>query len=297
MVWKDTKAFRFIRKNFGSVAFAIVVISLFSGLLLYSSLWPPLAVVESNSMEHSDSNSYFGIIDTGDLVLVQKADSYGQVRTYVDSYVGQNNFGDYGDVIIYRPYGSYAVTPVIHRAIVLLQYNVSSSSFDIPSMANLPIEKWAHDGISDGRWWSLSGDLEIFHVGYKDQTITVDLHFLAGYHHGGLITKGDHNGMVDQFSGSNVCQEPILQSWIMGVAKMEVPWFGLVPLWAGGHFYPYGSGVHANSWTDLFIAITLILGVPIALDLTTTIMKHRGVDIWARPKRALRHLYHILIRR
>ena len=47
----------------------------------YSGNWPPMVVIESGSMEHDDNPLYqepgythLGVIDTGDLVIVKKAE-------------------------------------------------------------------------------------------------------------------------------------------------------------------------------------------------------------------------------
>lgn len=270
----------------GIIFAVLAVVIIIGALFVYSGIWPPLVVVESGSMEHSDTTSYIGIIDTGDMVLVQKATSYDQLDTYVGSFSsGHKSFGDYGDVIIYQRYGSSQYTPVIHRAIIYLEYNATSSRFDAPSLADFPSDRWGHDGVSDGVWWSMTGSLEIYHVGYRDQTIRIPLDDLVKYKHGGLITKGDHNDLIDQNSVAPICREPVLQGWLVGVAKGELPWFGLLKLWVSGQFTPYGPGVHANSWTDMFICIFFIIAIPVGLDVATVLMKRKGIDIWARPRK------------
>lgn len=271
------------------IIFAIIAVVIIIGaLFVYSGIWPPLVVVESGSMEHSDTTSYIGIIDTGDMVLVQKATSYDQVSTYVESYgTGHKTFGDFGDVIIYQRYGSSQYTPVIHRAIINLEFNSTSSRFDAPSLADFPTNLWAHDGASDGAWWSMTGDLAIYNVGYKNETVHIPLGDLAKYKHGGFITKGDHNDMIDQNTISPICREPVLQGWLVGEAKGELPWFGLLKLWVSGQFTPYGPGVHANSWTDMFICIFFIIAIPVGLDVATILFKRKGIDIWAKPKKWL----------
>lgn len=271
------------------IIFAIIAVVIIIGaLFVYSGIWPPLVVVESGSMEHSDTTSYIGIIDTGDMVLVQKATSYDLVSTYVESYgTGHKTFGDFGDVIIYQRYGSSQYTPVIHRAIINLEFNSTSSRFDAPSLADFPTNLWAHDGASDGAWWSMTGDLAIYNVGYKNETVHIPLGDLAKYKHGGFITKGDHNDMIDQNTISPICREPVLQGWLVGEAKGELPWFGLLKLWVSGQFTPYGPGVHANSWTDMFICIFFIIAIPVGLDVATILFKRKGIDIWAKPKKWL----------
>ena len=42
---------------------------------------------------------------------------------------GHRTFGDYGDVIIYERYGRSDQTPIIHRAMLRLEYNATSISF------------------------------------------------------------------------------------------------------------------------------------------------------------------------
>ena len=123
------------------LAFAIVL----AGLYIYCDNWPPLVVVESSSMQHSNTTSYIGVIDTGDIVLVQKASSNSDVTTYVQGEeTGYSTYGEYGNVIVYdRPTSS---TPVIHRAIIYLEYNESSNSFDAPSLANFPTSQWSVTG-------------------------------------------------------------------------------------------------------------------------------------------------------
>src|SRR3989304_995909 len=59
---------------------AVVVVALvFGAVLAYTQVWPPMVVVESNSMQHSSDESFIGVIDTGDLVLVQAARAKGGV--------------------------------------------------------------------------------------------------------------------------------------------------------------------------------------------------------------------------
>src|SRR5207237_10394524 len=52
------------------IAGAIVALFL-GGLYVYSGVWPPLVVVESSSMSHSDAESKLVVIDTGDMVFQQ----------------------------------------------------------------------------------------------------------------------------------------------------------------------------------------------------------------------------------
>ena len=59
-----------------------MVIAILSGLWAYTGSWPPLVVVESNSMIHSEQGEV-GSIDAGDLVLVNSPQKTDQIVTSV----------------------------------------------------------------------------------------------------------------------------------------------------------------------------------------------------------------------
>src|SRR3989337_1354127 len=59
----------------------LVVLIVFGIIFLYTQNWPPEVVVESRSMQHNDTESSIGVIDTGDIVLVQVAPAKPQDRT------------------------------------------------------------------------------------------------------------------------------------------------------------------------------------------------------------------------
>ena len=277
----------------------LILAMLFGGMLIYSGMWPPVYVVESASMQHSDSRSYLGIIDTGDLVIVQSSDG-GGVRTYVESYPdGRSSFGDYGDVIVYERYGSSDYTPIIHRAMLRLEYNATSNSFDVPSLSGLPDDKWGNGGLQAGRWWNLTGQVDIYDVGYRSAILSVDLSSLLSYYaerglaHDGLITMGDHNvirvngdyvGVYDQ-STSTICREPVRDEWIVGEAKKEVPWLGLIKLWVNGDM---PDSTPENSKTAILAVLALVIALPLAIDVVDALLQKRGIDVWARLKECVR---------
>ena len=72
--------------------------------------------------------------------------------------------------------------------------------------------------------------------------------------------------------------------WIDGVARGEIPWFGLLKLWISG---PTPTSVPENSKTDLFIAIGLIIGVPILIDVAGFVLERKGIDFWGGVRRRL----------
>lgn len=97
------------------VAFLVVAVIL-SIVYAYSGSVTPLVAVQSGSMEH---NTTTGLLDqnngiyVGDVVLIHKV----QVVTNKEGKAtNHQSFGDYGDVIVYRPNGDEHATPIIHRA-------------------------------------------------------------------------------------------------------------------------------------------------------------------------------------
>ena len=78
-------------------------------LYLFAGTWPAVVTIESESMVPN--------MNVGDLVLVVDEDRFGSLTTWDEGqWTGHRSFGDYGDVIIYRPNGADSVHPIIHRA-------------------------------------------------------------------------------------------------------------------------------------------------------------------------------------
>ncbi|MCX9011825.1 MAG: S26 family signal peptidase [Candidatus Methanoperedens sp.] len=76
-------------------------------------LWSPMVAVESGSM--------IPHIQIGDIILVESIDRT-KVTTYEEGkQSGYISFGEYGDVVLYRPYGKKDVTPIIHRAMYYVE--------------------------------------------------------------------------------------------------------------------------------------------------------------------------------
>jgi len=276
------------KKYKGAVLFirdACVALLLVGTMLLamyaYTGLWPPLVVIESNSMMHSEDNtSYVGVIDTGDMVLVKDVDRVGDIETYVEGFVsGHRTYGDFGDVLIYNSGGDSSSTPIIHRAMLYLEEN-GDGTYTCEALQYLPEDKWR---TSDSRdtWDSLSSTLTILDVGYRDLLVVIGVDRLHGT---GFITKGDHNSAIDQ-SQSISSYRPVELDWVVGKARGELPWFGLLKLWATGTL---GSASPPNSVTNLGICMTLIVIGPI---LTDVLMTHRTRKRIAARREAARQEY------
>jgi signal peptidase len=254
------------------IVVALVVVAIVLGALyVYGGRWPPMVVVESESMQHSDEWSYVGVIDTGDLTLVRILDKSGPVVTWVEGRDSDySTYGEFGDVIIYHKNGLTQTTPIIHRAIVRIEYNAATGSYDVPSM-----------GLEDVHNFFIIPDFTSYHTGEAETVnlvinITVILNNFnrnpAVDPHGGIITKGDHNREVDQYSlpawtgpgapppGVSRLVEPVEDEWIVGVARGEIPWFGLIKLWARGQTEAHPPP--QNSGSNLVISVVLLLVAP-----------------------------------
>ena len=240
--------------------------------------WPPFMAVESRSMQHSDNSSAIGIIDTGDVVVVSALQDSGRVRTYLGSMLdGYHKFGEYGDVIVYQ--APNEDVPIVHRAFCNLVYNSTAYGFDIPELASLPNGTWTS---TDGGWQGLTGWVEVYHVGYADVTVYIDVREILGSMddtpHSGLITMGDNNwkeienerfGVVDQ---GNLVKEPIRLEWVIGKVVGEIPWIGSIRLWITGTMPPY---MPVNSIVMLVAFLTSMAALPAALWLSARALEHR----------------------
>ena len=106
---KDTFGIRFWKEMLKDIMFALgVVIVMVGALFAYSGTWPPFVTVDGQSMLPN--------MRQNDLVIIKGPDRAG-VMTYNYSVPGgYKRFNDYGDVIVYWPFGDASKTPVIHRA-------------------------------------------------------------------------------------------------------------------------------------------------------------------------------------
>lgn len=285
----------------------IIVLIVMGSLYAYSGgIWPPMVVVESESMMHG-SDSQIGIIDTGDLTLVKKIYSRHDVVTYVEgrgtfnaSYTeylstgahaasgvfhgtksGFKTYGDYGDVIVYRKNGlkPETETPIIHRAMVWFVANTTSECQKRLPMSwvgagDYPdIKDSAHpDGLK------CVGELAINDVGYMHERLTISSNEMVAHEinlglepYAGYLTKGDHNqgGYVDQRTHSTqTTNQPLAPNKVSWVVGKAV---GELP-WFGALKLvasnpDYKSKIPESSWKGLIMTIALIIIVPFLVDI------------------------------
>lgn len=239
-----------IRDILISVAIVGIILSALWG---YTGQFPhsPMVVVTSGSMMHDDSPfGKIGTIDPGDLVLVKKVYSKNDVITRGNStnpHTKHRTYGDYGDVIIYYPMGNKDRVPIIHRAICWVE-------------------------VENGRY-----TVKEYNI-YNASSITIPELHLSGYKpkNSGFITKGDNNDYPDQIPNGGICEQPVKPSWIIGKARGEIPWFGLIKLMFFGNGGGY-SGEDAikvgkavapkDEWICLGISLLIIIGIPTGWDI------------------------------
>jgi len=248
------------------VALAIIVI-LLVGMYAYTQNWPPMYVVESDSMQHGTTDQV-GLINTGDLVLAQKIDAEQVVPYVVGMQTGYSTYGAYGDVLLYHPNGNTGGAPIIHRAILYILIN-SDGSASFPELQDLPC------GNASGSVYSVSstpshcgtdhitGTLTLYHIGWRSVNVSVPLQAVGGT--SGFLTMGDNNFDATDPSQGNPDQpflsDLVQSAWIIGVARGMLPWFGSLKLLLDGN----SAEVPANSWAWLGLTVVGLLVVALGL--------------------------------
>ena len=259
----------------------LVMVVVLAAIFAYTQVWPPLVVIESSSMQHGDTTSSIGVIDTGDLVFVQAAPLRADVITYIQGRAtGYATYGDYGDVIIFRLARDPGATPIIHRAIMYVIPSGTSLA-NVPDLAALPASEWTgyRNGVPVAGTSNLSA-VTIHDMGYEHNLgITFNLAYFANaFRQPGYITMGDNNAYHACIPGLDPCSSPTpydtlwfpAQGDIIGHARGEIPWFGLVKLLlapADG-CAPYWGAPCApqNSWNDLAISIVVLIALPFIVE-------------------------------
>jgi signal peptidase len=259
---KKTKLINDIKSTLKEILVALIIIGIIIVILVaYTNFWPPIMVIESNSMMH-DEDSSIGTLDVGDIVLIKSISNRNDIKTYVTgSRTGYKNYNSYGDVIFFNKNG-LGSTPVIHRPIVWIEYNSSGKnnikgyedmgSFDVPELE-------LYDTMV----------IRIPNYELRPKNLTVNLnHILKNFKsdnikpHGGFITKGDNNDMIDQSSlrdSEGRLVRPIKMDWVIGKAEGEIPWLGLINMYLTGGFSKTGQEPPPNSVNMLILTVIIII--------------------------------------
>lgn len=257
----------------------------------------PVVVVTSGSMMHCqdamgdvrpgvatlgkdcDAVSYAGLgtIDPGDLVFVR---SFGgdDADTLVEDR--SRHYGDAGDVLVYRPHqdgrlltnNGSPVTPIIHRALFYVQVHEDGT---------YTVRGTSHTRVNDLS--ALSGL-----TGESNSPCTVDpaKGRTLGPADSGFVTRGDNNMAADQCTrGIGFGYDLVKPEHILGKARGELPWIGLVKLFVddmtqGSKNFGNASG---EAKAMLTVTVVILVGGPWILDIVLR-RRHRrrqekgGVD-------------------
>jgi signal peptidase len=254
------------------LAVAFLVVAIVMGILFgYTQVWPPMVVIESRSMQHSNSESFVGVIDTGDLVLVQAVRQPADVVTWIEGHGnGHRTYSDYGDVIIFeRPNALPASTPIIHRAYAFVLANGTAGA-DVPSLLRLPSASWDAKSAVNGTRGNFAYGIWEFTLRNaswtEDRTLTFNATtaLARGGVTSGFMTKGDNNPDVDSYGAVHVNR-------ILGRARGELPWFGLIKLTLApgesGCCRGWGDPVAPlNSWNALLVSLIVLIAGPFLAD-------------------------------
>lgn len=241
----------------------------------------PIVVVESGSMMHCSNGvgipygrdcdsrlARLGTIDPGDLILVKNVDDRDDLDTRLGG--GKARYGAEGDVIVFKPDGLGARTPVIHRALFFLQVNAD----DTFTIAELGLHRITD--LDDPRIQA-TGLASGYAATLRDSRLD-SLCGPVGPARSGFVTRGDNNPAADQGAHTGIANCPVKVEWVLGEARGEIPWLGLVKLYVtdipkpGCPVLPY-SAQHGlppcnyhNAGGDtkvfLFLTIGALLGGP-----------------------------------
>ena len=267
-----------------------LVFLLLGSMWLSTGMFPPMVVVESGSMKHSEDGS-LGAIDPGDLVLIMNPERV-DIVTYVEASNKDNeNFGYemhgmYGDVIIYEKNGGND-TPVIHRALLKAVANQTENPINsscpegvLDKLENICILTWDVPGTDIINVSNIS--LSIDYSCAPHGNLTIDRWVPR---HEGFLTTGDNrltNGCtIDQLRAtSSTADDSYIQSrglkdefgnpvtavrdiWIVGVASSEIPWVGSIKLFFSGTY----EFVSPQTWNNLFTLIAAVVIIPMVYDM------------------------------
>lgn len=254
--WRTDNAKIVFMRDIAVALLAVLIVLLL--LWTYTGQWfeAPMVAIESGSMEHPDNPPFgrVGTIDAGDMVLVQKVYTVDDIITHggnlggAQAENGWRSYGDYGDVLIYKPLGKEDTPQIIHRAMCWVEVN---------NKGNTTTYTVAEYGVFNEE----TLDIPELGLNHKKPTWT----------HSGFLTMGDNNNVIDQIS--SICPQPLKMEWISGKARLEIPWLGTINLFfddllSDKLFSDEStvSNVHEDCLISLGILIAILISIPIILD-------------------------------
>jgi len=263
------------------VALAIVALLLVS-FYAYTSNWPPVYAIESNSMQHG-SGDHLGYLNAGDIILAQKVPTSSIVPYVVGAGSGYQTYGEPGDVLLYYPNGETGKTPIIHRAVLFLAWNPAKLAYNATDLGGVLCSDH-----SSGVSWYVTGTpanctatnlttgdtLHIYHVGQNSVTLGITIDSALGAH-SGFVTLGDNNtNIYDQYdagSGTPKISSLVAPAWIIGVARGMIPWFGAIKLVFDGS----AGNVSDASWEFLGLTIAGLIALAFGIHY---VLRREGVE-------------------
>jgi signal peptidase len=155
-------------KDLLSVAAVVIVFMIISKLIF--GLWTPMVAVESGSMEPH--------MEIGDIIFIKSFDRANPISYEEGKNSGYRSFENYGDVILYHPYGEEDVTPVIHRAM----YRVEAGQ---PMWEGGPIAPHSGyitkgDNVVTNQHFDQEGDIS-YETPVKDEWVIGTAHYRVPY--------------------------------------------------------------------------------------------------------------------
>jgi len=233
-----------------------VLVALFLVFIILMALWvytgqwfsAPMVAIESGSMMHpNEPFGRIGTIDAGDMVFLVKVNQKSDVVPNALKQENSVQYLNYGDVIVYKPYGDETRDQIIHRAMAWVTYNTEYNTFTVEGYEKT--------------------NTNVTSITIPELNLN---RFVPKNPHSGFITKGDNpftNPTTDQEGG--ICDELIKVEWISGKGRGELPWIGTLNLIfndiVGGKSTL--QNVPGDSITCLIILIVILVSIPVSLDI------------------------------
>ena len=241
----------------------------YASITIYTGFDSPFSVIMSQSMQHNDDRSEIGCIDTGDVVIIRDPNMC-QIYSYVEGVQnGYKSFGDYGSVIIYER--NQWQNPVIHRAILWLEYDPATDTWSAPSLIGYSgTWYWEHNGIRSLNTTGMKGMLFFEDMTQSKKDLKINLESQSLKNGGsGYLTLGDNinNYNFDQYNGT-IVKHLVNEHMIKSIPILEIPWVGTLKIL----FKNDGVNLEhvPNSIPSFIMAIILLISITIVADLAHT---------------------------